>query len=291
VADVARYTDYYAFGSLMPGRNSGSESYRYGFNGYENDNEVKNITGGHLDFAGYGYDPRIAKRWNVDPKFRETAWRTPYSYAGLNPITNIDRDGERDIYYYLVIDNKTGKAGLGTINNINTSRGSINNHYQIHFKNKDGIVAIDVSKKTFLQYTDNSNRNKNLTYFGEKKIADIGLFESLKGNTGYYNGPPEKTDIPATEQGEIDVFDEGFSNIGKQEGIGGGGIPKKNTSKPPEDVLIEKKDNYIIVYRTESTGDTLEVYDGTPGLTPSEAHTPYKGNKPIEKKDKSKKRN
>jgi hypothetical protein len=33
--------DYYPFGSLMPGRSASSESYSYGFNGMEKDDEVK----------------------------------------------------------------------------------------------------------------------------------------------------------------------------------------------------------------------------------------------------------
>ena len=37
-ADVSTAQDYYAFGSLMPGRQSGS--YKYGFNGKENDNDA-----------------------------------------------------------------------------------------------------------------------------------------------------------------------------------------------------------------------------------------------------------
>jgi hypothetical protein len=42
-ADVVSANDYYPFGSLMPGRtfSSNNNKYRYGFNGKENDNEVK----------------------------------------------------------------------------------------------------------------------------------------------------------------------------------------------------------------------------------------------------------
>jgi hypothetical protein len=50
----------------MPGRTFGSGLYRYGFNGHENDNEI-NGTGNHLSFGDYGYDPRLGRRWNIDP--------------------------------------------------------------------------------------------------------------------------------------------------------------------------------------------------------------------------------
>ena len=38
-AQVLSYTNYYAFGMSMPGRNKTSTAYRYGFNGKENDKE------------------------------------------------------------------------------------------------------------------------------------------------------------------------------------------------------------------------------------------------------------
>jgi hypothetical protein len=49
--DVANAQEYYAFGSLMPGRSyTVSANYRYGFNGKENDNEVKGL-GDQQDFC------------------------------------------------------------------------------------------------------------------------------------------------------------------------------------------------------------------------------------------------
>ena len=53
VPDVINSNDYYAFGGQMPGRTvtlSGVEGYRYGFNGKENDNEVKGA-GNQQDYS------------------------------------------------------------------------------------------------------------------------------------------------------------------------------------------------------------------------------------------------
>src|SRR3989337_3723696 len=55
-ADVLSAQDYYPFGSLMPGRNFSSNSYRFGFNGYEMDNEMRGKVGADYDFDGYGLD-------------------------------------------------------------------------------------------------------------------------------------------------------------------------------------------------------------------------------------------
>lgn len=93
-ADVVGANDYYSFGSLMPGRSwSLGDSYRYGFGGHERDNEIKG-GGNHLNFGDYGYDPRIGRRWNVDPKATKMSAWSPYSFSFNNPLYFIDSDGQ-----------------------------------------------------------------------------------------------------------------------------------------------------------------------------------------------------
>jgi len=61
-ADVLRQNDYYPFGMQMPGRTfTVDSSYRYGFNGKENDNEVRNKEGSQLDLNSIIYDRRVWK--------------------------------------------------------------------------------------------------------------------------------------------------------------------------------------------------------------------------------------
>ncbi len=84
--------DYYAFGSQMPGRSVNLGSYRYGFNGKENDSEVKG-DGNQQDYGMRIYDPRIAKFLSVDPITSEYPELTPYQFASNTPIWATDRDG------------------------------------------------------------------------------------------------------------------------------------------------------------------------------------------------------
>jgi RHS repeat-associated protein len=63
----------------MPGRKySATSSYRYGFNGKENDNEVKG-EGNQQDYGMRIYDPRIGKFLSVDPISKE--------YPGIHLIS------------------------------------------------------------------------------------------------------------------------------------------------------------------------------------------------------------
>ncbi|MBO9572715.1 MAG: hypothetical protein J7497_10995, partial [Chitinophagaceae bacterium] len=83
-------------GSESGGAGSGSSLtngyYRYGFNGKENDNEVKGI-GNQQDYGMRIYDPRLGRFLSVDPLTTEYSYLTPYQFAANRPIVAIDLDG------------------------------------------------------------------------------------------------------------------------------------------------------------------------------------------------------
>jgi RHS repeat-associated protein len=74
------------------GSNDMYGAYRYGFNGKENDNDVKG-TGNQQDYGFRIYDPRLGRFLSVDPLTQEYPWYTPYQFAGNTPIQAIDLDG------------------------------------------------------------------------------------------------------------------------------------------------------------------------------------------------------
>ena len=92
-------TNYYPFGSLMPNRYTSSGDYRYGFNGKENDDEVKGVTGSQQDYGFRIYDPRLGRFLSVDPLTASYPWYTPYQFAGNKPIWAIDLDGLEEYLY------------------------------------------------------------------------------------------------------------------------------------------------------------------------------------------------
>ena len=85
---------------MMPGRKYQTGSgYRYGFNGKENDNEVKG-EGNQQDYGMRIYDPRLGRFLSVDPLEDEYPELTPYQFAGNTPIQATDLDGEEPSYHY-----------------------------------------------------------------------------------------------------------------------------------------------------------------------------------------------
>jgi RHS repeat-associated protein len=93
--DVVTANDYYPFGMLQPGRNynaSNGLNYRYGFNGKENDNEVKG-EGNQQDYGMRIYDPRLGRFLSVDPIAKNYPWNSTYAFAENDVIRSIDLDG------------------------------------------------------------------------------------------------------------------------------------------------------------------------------------------------------
>jgi RHS repeat-associated protein len=99
VTDLVSASDYYPFGSPMPGRQYNNGSYRYGFNGKENDNEVKG-TGNSVDFGARIYDPRLGRWLSLDPLMAKYPFVSPYNYVNNNPIIFIDKDGREWVNGY-----------------------------------------------------------------------------------------------------------------------------------------------------------------------------------------------
>ncbi len=84
---------YGSFGSVLVGRSwiAGSE-YRYGFNGYENLNEMlaDNIA---IDFGARIYNSQLGRFLSMDPLTDIYTWQTPYAYFANSPISIVDKKG------------------------------------------------------------------------------------------------------------------------------------------------------------------------------------------------------
>ena len=83
----------------MPGRSySAQSSYRYGFNGKENDNEVKG-EGNEQDYGMRVYDTRLGRFLSLDPLQEHYPELTPYQFSSNSPIANVDLDGKESLFF------------------------------------------------------------------------------------------------------------------------------------------------------------------------------------------------
>ncbi len=89
---VVGWHGYEPFGSLLPGRNYSSGSYRFGFNSQEKDDEVYGSAGTSMTAEFWQYDTRTGRRWNLDPKPQIAI--SDYAVMGDNPILYYDPLGD-----------------------------------------------------------------------------------------------------------------------------------------------------------------------------------------------------
>lgn len=91
-----RYTgiDYDPFGMLLVDRTwQSTTTYKYGFNGKEN---LDDVYGNDVavDFGERYLDCRIGRWMSVDPLYKNYPWISPYADVINNPISYIDRKGK-----------------------------------------------------------------------------------------------------------------------------------------------------------------------------------------------------
>jgi len=110
----------------MPRRSfSSASAYKFGFNGKENDNEVKGL-GNQQDYGMRIYDGRIGRFLSTDPLFKNFPWYTPYQFAGNRPIVAIDLEGlEPQEHPYQL--QPIGKTFTGV-----TTEGNVYSSYQVN---------------------------------------------------------------------------------------------------------------------------------------------------------------
>ncbi|QTY27299.1 RHS repeat-associated core domain-containing protein [Flavobacterium sp. CS20] len=97
--DVLSYNEYYPYGSIMPGRSFNSNSYRYGFIGAENDNEISG-TRNSQNHTFRSYDPRLGRYKSLDPLARDYPWNSPFAYAENRVIDGLDLEGLEYISFH-----------------------------------------------------------------------------------------------------------------------------------------------------------------------------------------------
>ncbi|MBN9400955.1 MAG: hypothetical protein J0I17_12320 ['Candidatus Kapabacteria' thiocyanatum] len=112
--DVTMQTDYFPFGMQREDRNDQIAGYRYGYNGKENDNDVKG-EGNEQDYGARIYDPRIGRFLSVDPLTKDFPWYTPYQFAGNKPILALDLDGLEELIYKYRYDQQRAILQLITV--------------------------------------------------------------------------------------------------------------------------------------------------------------------------------
>ena len=187
---------------IQPGRKYDAGSgYRYGFNGKENDNEVKG-EGNQQDYGMRIYDPRLGRFLSVDPITKQYPGLTPYQFASNTPIQAIDLDGLESV----------------------TVTGSVRVTYLFFSVAFSGTVAVDKEGASFYLAPElglgtgvSIAAGVSVAYYPSAKNTSfsgwgMNIGGSIMGNGGDFSGSLQQDDKTGNP---TDVY------LG-----GGGGIPK-----------------------------------------------------------------
>jgi RHS repeat-associated protein len=167
---------------MMPGRkySASSSSYRYGFNGKENDSEVKG-EGNQQDYGMRIHDPRLGRFLSVDPIGKEFPELTTYQFASNSPVANIDLDGGEKLYYTLAI--KDGKPELSLTNHVDTYKTSDGKEakfplsYEITYnKNVFSFAISSLAGGKYGNAPDNTTDKFDAWYFAITKDEKVSEF-------------------------------------------------------------------------------------------------------------------
>ena len=182
---------------VIPGRKYSAESdYRYGFNGQEKSDEIKG-DGNSYTAEFWEYDPRIGRRWNVDPITK--VHESPYMAFSGNPIYLADPNGAdttlpggdgRNITL------PTGSSGISTFD------GSVQ-------KLQNSTVTVQPASGTLSSFSINGKQFN--AQFGDHS----GTFQ------GYYSGDLSYNDYVAQQAASSGVQTAGVAGTLTRVGSGG----------------------------------------------------------------------
>jgi RHS repeat-associated protein len=197
------FSDYYAFGMLMPNRQGGNHG-RYLFNGMEHDGEVSG-TGNSYTTEFRQYDARLAKWKSLDPLMHMFPEMSPYVAFDNNPVYFTDPLG-------LAAEGggppKGSRANKGT-----TSSGALKHKGSSDFFEKLGNAIRDVASSikhgvvSFLEKTDRfMDRIAGNTHIsGATEIKD-SRHDFMIGNKRDVHFAPPDSKVTQIELADLEIF-------------------------------------------------------------------------------------
>jgi len=186
---------------LVPNRHGSSNSYRYGFQGQEKDDELKG-EGNSLNYTFRMHDPRVGRFFAVDPLAPKYSWNSPYAFSENRVVDMIELEGlealrlpvgETDKPVFRKDKNvsvleRVGNGVSNTLNFIanNTVGMVVNTTADV----TEGVVAVISGEKKLDMHTD----------------IVVPIQETLKMNYDYHSQTPLATQLSDTGEA-LTTFD------------------------------------------------------------------------------------
>ncbi len=182
---ICLYTECKMFSKTFTYSNSSlpvgcMESYPYGFNGKEKNDEVSG-SGNNYDFGARTYDPRLGRWFSIDPLQSKHASTSPYCFVENSPIGSIDPDG-KDVYPIISYtkDGKTGHAQIAVDNYVTVMKDTYDSQ-----GNVTGQTAVQVADGSVTVYDLHAKADFNLVRMLKAGKSEPGIVKSYKADKDY----------------------------------------------------------------------------------------------------------
>jgi len=186
---------------LVPNRHGSSNSYRYGFNGKEKNDEIKG-EGVQYDYGFRNYDARVGRPLSIDPLTAQYPELSPYQFFSNNPIWFIDLDGLEGVRYLEVMQMKDGTiTSVKQIVEVDVYVATSKVVNSIHYKSADlPIIQSNLNteyNKGFKDANDNTVEFRfNVIEFDADLITPSNKAQQLrKEKTNYVKAKKEGFDF------------------------------------------------------------------------------------------------
>ncbi len=173
---------------IQPGRNFNSSEYRFGFQGQEKDDEISGV-GNSYTAQFWQYDPRLGRRWNIDPVIKE--WESSYACFANNPILFVDPFGLDTVWVFDQENNPEDRS---------TYTANI-------YHEKNGYIHNQVEGSSYPNYPDTESGDQNTVddgthLFNNESGHSLGTKKGLNlvNSDGERVSPGTKPDGTAIEE-------------------------------------------------------------------------------------------
>jgi RHS repeat-associated protein len=243
---------------LQPGRTYNAvTSYRYGFNGKENDNDISG-EGNKVDFGDRIYDSRVGRFLSIDPQAFKYPSMSPYTGIGNNPINFTDPDGNllRDKDGNLIVI----RAGKGEVKTKTIYTGAyadgprkqqpilITYTYQeVYVIANDGhkIKAQLVTSQKFLEDENVNDPNPPVSIDAASSVMLSKSFDAASNCHG-----------ATLANGQLNIFSEDIGDELLNES------EFKTTTETKATVVIYTEGDKTVTHSAKKEGDTYTFDDG-----------------------------
>jgi RHS repeat-associated protein len=135
----------------VPNRHGSSNSYRYGFQGQEKDDELKG-EGNSLNYTYRMHDPRVGRFFATDPLEKKYPFYSPYAFSGNRVIDAVEIEGLEPMGVDIIMTMAKFwiKSKLGLQNNVNSMMGPVTKNNETINNN----ILLDEKAKEFYYKAD-----------------------------------------------------------------------------------------------------------------------------------------